>query len=164
MSNAVTITRAGPATLTGLVLVALSASLANATYQPRRIFGNNYQQQSNTISANPSSAKFPCTGITDCYLWFQIVSNEKALIVQHVSCLAYAVGSPKFGEIISRNGNGTYTFTYLTPVNTNGSTWVVSSPVKHLVLPKERPLIFLRSTDYTNWSIDCTISGQLEKS
>jgi hypothetical protein len=69
MLNAATVARVGRACLAGFALVILSASLAAATYGPRTTIGNNYQQTSNTESANGID-QGSCVNTTNCYVLF----------------------------------------------------------------------------------------------
>jgi hypothetical protein len=168
MWNAANVARVGRSCsvcLAGLALVDLPASLAEAAYGPRTKIGKNYQQSSNTRSTN-GSTEGSCNGFGFCYILFGLPSGQKALIVQHVSCLvSVAAGSLLYGSLRTRKGQ-TFPFrrTALMAVpTTTGTRWVVNSPVMHLVQSGERPFVFLQNSTNANWgSTICTISGKLQ--
>jgi hypothetical protein len=153
---------AGPA---GVVLVILSASLAEATYGPRTTIGANYQQTSNTRSAD-GIIEGNCFGVDSCWVLFQPAPQQKALIVQHVSChLVVSAGELQVGTLLNRKGQLLPLRSMdLLPVPTTVARWVVNSPVMHLVKSGERPVVsFLNSTN-ANWSVlECSISGRLQQ-
>jgi hypothetical protein len=164
-ANAARACRASRVCLAGFALVILSASLAEAIYGPRTTIGANYQQTSNTRSADGINAG-NCSGST-CAVLFQPAPQQKALIVQHVSChLIVSAGELQVGRLFTRKGQ---TFplrrTNLLPVPKPPGRWVVSSPVMHLVGSGERPVVgFQNSLSGNNWSATvCSISGQLKQ-
>jgi hypothetical protein len=167
MFNAATIARAGRAglaCLVGSVLVILSALVAEAFYGPRTTIGANYQQTSNTMSTDGINEGV-CVGVSVCYILLQVPPQQKALIVQHVSCIIIVTaGEISNGLLRTRKGQ---TFplrhTRLVPVLTTGTTWVVNSPVKHLGESGERPVVSFPSSAAATWTIECSISGTLQQ-
>ena len=154
--------RAGLACLAGSVLVILSAVVAEAFYGPRTTIGANYQQTSNTTSLDGIN-EGDCVGVSVCYILLQVPPQQKALIVQHVSCIVIvSAGEISNGLLRTRKGQ---TFplrhTRLVPVLTTGSTWVVNSPVKHLGESGERPVVSFANSAAAHWSVECSISGTL---
>lgn len=152
------------ACLAGCALVVLSASFAGAEYGPRTTIGKNYQQTSDTTSVD-GIASGNCSDSLSCYVLFQRAPQQKALIVQYVSCIVTAsTGEIRIGILVTRKGQ---TFplrhTNLAPVRTTGGTWAVNSPVMHLLKSGERAVVrFINSTAAT-WGATCNISGKLVK-
>ena len=165
--NAMNLARTCRACLTGFAgfaLVILPASLAEATFGPRTVIGANYQQTSTTLSGNGSTAG-NCNGFSNCFVLFQPAPGQKALIVQHVSCrVSVDAGAMSFGLLWIRKGQDLpFKRVPLLPVPSAGATWIVNSPVMHLIEPGERPLVFLAGTAAAAWNGECTISGQLQQ-
>jgi hypothetical protein len=162
--NAARASRACLAGFAGFALVILPASLAEATYGPRTTIGTNYQQTSTTTSANGSNPA-SCNGFSNCFILFQPAPAQRALIVQHVSCrVSVDAGNMSFGLLWIRKGPDLPLKRIpLLPVPTAGATWIVNSPVMHLIESGERPLVFLAGTAAAAWSAECTISGQLQQ-
>jgi hypothetical protein len=165
MCNTATITRASRACFAASALVTLSASLADATYGPRTKIGNNYQQTSSTMSEDGFN-EVECNSVSVCYVLFQVAPAQKPLIVQHVSCVVQtSAGSLVSGSLRTRQGPQDFPFrhTRLVPIPAAiSNTWLVNSPAMHLVLPGERPQIQFLLSPSAGWSIECTISGQLQ--
>jgi hypothetical protein len=90
--------RACVASLAGFALVILSASFAAALYGPRTTIGTNYQQWSNTTSKNGVDQGF-CGSTQVCLVLFQRAPQQKALIIEHVSCLVHV----NSGELLEAN-------------------------------------------------------------
>jgi hypothetical protein len=158
-------TRVGRACLAGFFLVILSASLAGAAYGPRTTIGANYQQTSNTTSTDGFSEGTCIIGAGSCFILFQGAPQQKALIVQHVSCrVSVTAGGLLYASLLTRQGqNLLLKSTTLLPVHTTGTLWVVNSPVMHLLNVGERPVVFLFNSMATGWSLmECNISGQLK--
>jgi hypothetical protein len=164
MPDAITLARVCHTGLAGLFLAILSASLAEATYGPKTVVGEHYQQTSGSMSANGIN-EGSCGSSNHCYVLFQPVPQQKALIVQHVSCYAYAsAGVLRYGYLGGQK-QGTFLLRrkHLVPVHTSGSEWVVNSPVTYLVKPGDRPHVHLRNTTNSPlWLVECDISGQLQ--
>lgn len=167
MWNAITVARAGRACLAGAVLAIVSSSLAEAEYGPRTAIGANYQQSSSTMSTNGITESGDYSGRFSCYILFQRAPHRKGLIVQHASCvLSLTEAGLHAGFLLTRKGQ---TFplksTPLLPVNPTGISWVVNNSVMHLLKVGERPIVRFVSTGTVapHWSVECNISGQLER-
>ncbi len=156
----ITLARAG---LAGLALATLSGSLAHAAYGVRTVVGTSYQQSSGTLSPNGFDEGACNSNV--CHVLFQQTPQKKPLIVEHVSCrVRTSAGSLIDGLLVSRKGQ---TFpgrrTYLAPVATASGYWVINTPVKHLLASGEHPIVLIRNTFATAWTLECGIAGELQE-
>jgi len=160
LSNTITVARACCA---GLALVVLPASLVEAAFGPRTTLGKNYQQWSSETSVVQTFTPGSCNSHSGCFVLFQAIPQQQALLIQHVACRAIVgAGGLRYANVYTRKGQTIVnTATYLVPVHTTGTSWVVNNPVMHLLKSGERPLVFLFNSQATSWTVDCSISGKL---
>jgi hypothetical protein len=168
MGNAAHVARARRICLAGVALVILSASLAEAEYGPRTVFGANYQQTSNTLSLNGAN-EASCNGAGSCMVLFQRAPGQRRLIVQHVSCDVTTDANLEIRRVAlwSRGQTLPRRYVYLTPIKTGSIStktfWNVNSPVMHLIESGERPLVFFDTGFGSDWVAECTIAGKLQQ-
>jgi hypothetical protein len=164
-ANVTRVCRTCFASLAGIGFAIMSASLAEAVYGPQAVIGASYQQSSTTTSINGINAG-SCDGASICYVLFQPVPEQKALVIQHVSCNADVnTGDLQAARLETRKGQASpLRFTILMPVRTVNNLWLVSSPVTHLVETNERPRVLVINNTNADWGlVACNVSGKLQQ-
>jgi hypothetical protein len=149
--------------LAGVVAAALSASAASAEIFPPSTIAGVYQQSTSTRSTSPP-ADTGCANTTGCDFVFSRVPSGKQLVVSNVSCsvassagfisLMQLVAQRPNGEILARAQN-------LQPVKTEGVQYFLNNTTLAAFDSRERPLVRIHVSTFTNISGLCTIAGQL---
>jgi hypothetical protein len=142
-----------------LLLVTTSAP---AVYGPKVIAGDVYQQSSNTTSIN-SVDPAACQTRVNCYVLFQPASNQRQIVIEHVSCWIITTDDVNITSVYlwsRKDAEPQFHQSYLVPVKTGSSSAVASGPVLHPLDAAERPFIAIWIEGSTNFDPRCTISGR----